>query len=155
VFVAHLYIDQGKGFDRFHVVESDYIAGIGRFELEFNVEKYADIKNLRFDPVEGHWCAAELMNITYITGSGQVEGKTQGLQSNAWIQEGNRYHFESFDPQVVLHDLPEGTLKVRIRGTFQMFDDSFKETRMQYYRSLVKRPAVKKSGQIPNAKMSR
>lgn len=143
LFISHLYIDEGQGFNSDAVVAADFTAGIGSYNMEFNVAKYRNIRNLRFDPVEGHWCELTVQDITYSTGYGDVKGKTKGLESNAWTQQGSRYHFESFDPWIALHDVPEGTIKVRISGTILMFNDSFMESRMNYFRSLAKRTGMK------------
>lgn len=65
--IANLYIDTGRGFNERDKISKSYtLSDINR--LTFNLEKFKNIRQLRFDPIEGAFIKAKIITDLDISG---------------------------------------------------------------------------------------
>ena len=60
--VMKLYLDYGEGFREDRVLTKEVEIKDNIFEVEFNVKNVADIKRIRFDPVDYMFCKCRILN---------------------------------------------------------------------------------------------
>lgn len=113
-----LFYDTGNGFCASDCCKEYLKIDSGEFSMDFTLDKYASIKNLRFDPLEGRGCKVQ---ITRINGK-QLEGD-ELLGSNAEFEKNGVQIFISGDPQYYINpELPvEG--KISIAGKIKVMPE--------------------------------
>ncbi len=104
-----LFYDTGNGFCAADCCKEYLKINGGEFSMDFTLDKYASIKNLRFDPLEGRGCKVQ---ITRINGKALEGGELLG--SNAEFDKNGVQIFISGDPQYYINpELPiDGKLSI-------------------------------------------
>ena len=109
---CQLYIDTGHGFNELESIRN--VVTVSAQEIEFDLSKYPEIKDLRFDPLDD-MVVLKIGGISLITEYDQVKHLSV-RQHNAIVQRESSYAFSTDDPQMHL-DLPLASRlkKIRIR----------------------------------------
>ena len=124
-----LFFDTGNGFSETDSYKEYMCPENDEFQVTFQVDKYATIRNLRFDPLEGRGCK---MEITKINGK-ELTGE-EILGSNAEFAKNGKEIFISGDPQYYLNpDLPDNG-QLTIQGRIRVMEE---EETMSYCRKII------------------
>lgn len=107
--VSQLYINDGTGyFEEKKRVSINNVWGDDECFVRFDISEYPNIKELRFDPTEGHFCQVEI--ISAVTNSGNVE-----LLPEVSVKKGNADVFFNTDPQYYIFSSCNGFLEIRFK----------------------------------------
>ncbi len=121
-----LFYDTGNGFCAADCCKEYLKINGGEFSMDFTLDKYATIKNLRFDPLEGKGCKVQITKI-----NGEPLTGDEILGNNAEFEKNGIQIFISGDPQYFINpSLPiEG--KITISGKIKVMPE---EETMSFYR---------------------
>lgn len=93
---AILFVDTGSGFNEKEHLFCRVDVNNGKFCILFDISSFNNIKQLRFDPVEGYCCRCRIDNV-------ETDGIYTGISSsNAYSVENGMDVFLTIDPQYVL-----------------------------------------------------
>lgn len=107
IVYSSLYVDSGKGFNESELLVEKIILKSGcLFKITFDLSSYSKIESLRFDPIEGNFCALKINGIN-IKHSNNEKTLTcdeikKIINSNGIINDSGEILFYTTDPQVVL-----------------------------------------------------
>jgi len=59
--IANLYVDTGNGFNDQEKSQQIYDSGSEDIILEFDIQQFTNVKNIRFDPIEGQLCKCKIV----------------------------------------------------------------------------------------------
>lgn len=133
-----LFYDTGNGFSAADCCKEYLKINGGEFTMDFTLDKYATIKNLRFDPLEGKGCKVQITKI-----NGQSLTGDEILGNNAEFEKNDIQIFISGDPQYFINpNLPkEG--KITISGKIKVMPEE--ETLSYCRKKLSELESVKNS----------
>lgn len=133
-----LFYDTGNGFSAADCYKEYLKINGGEFTMDFTLDKYATIKNLRFDPLEGKGCKVQITKI-----NGQSLTGDEILGNNAEFEKNDIQIFISGDPQYFINpNLPkEG--KITISGKIKVMPEE--ETLSYCRKKLSELESVKNS----------
>lgn len=124
-----VFFDTGNGFSAIDCYKEYLCQQSGDFQVTFQLDRYATIKNLRFDPLEGRGCKVEITKINHRELTGQ-----EILGNNAEFEKNGRQIFISGDPQYYLNpELPDNGELV-IQGRIKVMEE---EETMSYCRKII------------------
>jgi lipopolysaccharide biosynthesis protein len=104
---SNIYFDTGKGFNYEEVETVSHYEQKYHFEIVLTVTP--DVKNIRFDPIEGQCCILE--NIQIIADNGLINySYTNGLETE------NLLVFDTYDPQIAVEFGGKIVSMVKISG---------------------------------------
>lgn len=143
-----LFYDTGSGFCAADCCKEYLKINGGEFCMNFTLDKYASIKNLRFDPLEGKGCKVQ---ITKINGRTLEGGELLG--NNAEFEKNGGQIFISGDPQYYINpELPiDG--KLSIAGKIKVMPEE--ETMSFYRKKLSELESIKNSKEYKILKKAR
>ena len=133
-----LFYDTGNGFSAADCCKEYLKINGGEFTMDFTLDKYATIKNLRFDPLEGKGCKVQITKI-----NGESLTGDEILGNNAEFEKNDIQIFISGDPQYFINpNLPkEG--KITISGKIKVMPEE--ETLSYCRKKLSELESVKNS----------
>ncbi len=100
-YFAQLFIDTGKGFNEEESIKIDLDdINEGLRLLEFNLDNYRNIKNLRFDPI--NQSANIKINKIDMIGSGNYMFPLTNILCNAWLSINSKFYFSDADPLCII-----------------------------------------------------
>lgn len=124
-----LFFDTGDGFSESDGYRQFICPENEEFTVTFEVDKYASIKNLRFDPLEGKGLKMQILQI-----NGKELDGTEILGNNAEFEKNGKQIFVSGDPQYYLDPkLPENGV-LQIYGKIKVMPE---EETFAYYRRIL------------------
>lgn len=135
-----LFFDTGDGFSAMDSYEQDLNIVEDEFEVSFELDKYATIEKLRFDPLEGKACKVQ---ITKINGEHLIG--TEILGSNAEFEKHGGQIFINGDPQYYINPEAVKDSKLVITGRIKIMPEE--ETMVYFRKKLVELDAIKNSRQ--------
>lgn len=143
-----LFYDTGRGFSALDCCKDYLKIDGGEFSLNFTLDKYASIKNLRFDPLEGRGCKVQITRINDMPLKGD-----ELLGNNAEFEKNGVQIFISGDPQYYINpNLPkEG--KISIAGKIKVMPEE--ETMSFYRKKLNELESIKNSKEYRFLKKAR
>lgn len=133
-----LFYDTGSGFSAADCCKEYMKINGGEFEISFELDKYATIRNLRFDPLEGKGCKVQ---ITKINGVNVEEGQIIG--NNADYEKNGIQIFISGDPQYAIDPTLPINGKISISGRIKVMPEE--ETMVFYRKKLNELETIKAS----------
>lgn len=143
-----LFFDTGDGFSAADCYKQYLAIKDGEFEVSFELDKYATIQNLRFDPLEGKGCKVQIHKI-----NGEHLIGNEILGNNAEFEKNGRQIFVNGDPQYYINpDVPKDG-KLVISGKIKVMPE---EETMTYYRKKISElDAIKNSREYQLLKKAR
>lgn len=143
-----LFFDTGDGFAAADCYKQYLVIKDGEFEVSFELDKYATIRNLRFDPLEGKGCKVQIHKI-----NGEHLAGNEILGNNAEFEKNGRQIFVNGDPQYYINpDVPKDG-KLVISGKIKVMPE---EETMTYYRKKINElDAIKNSKEYQLLKKAR
>lgn len=124
-----LFFDTGDGFSENDGYHQFICEENGEFTVTFEIDKYASIKNLRFDPLEGRGLKMQILKI-----NGKDLEDSEILGNNAEFEKNGKQIFISGDPQYYLDpELPENGV-LEIHGRIKVMPE---EETFAYYRRIL------------------
>ncbi|MBQ2801105.1 MAG: class I SAM-dependent methyltransferase [Lachnospiraceae bacterium] len=121
-----LFYDTGNGFSAADCCKEYLKINGGEFTMDFTLDKYATIKNLRFDPLEGKGCKVQITKI-----NGQSLTGDEILGNNAEFEKNDIQIFISGDPQYFINPSLPKEGKITISGKIKVMPE---EETMSFYR---------------------
>ncbi len=107
--VSQLFINDGTGYsEERKIIAINSILEENEFFVRFDISKYPNIKELRFDPIEGRFCQVEI--ISAVTNGGNVE-----MISEAAVKRGNVDVFLNTDPQYFISSSCRDFLEIKFK----------------------------------------
>lgn len=125
-----LFFDTGDGFSETDCYKEYLYPQNGEFQVTFQLDKYATIRNLRFDPLEGRGCKVKIMKINHKELTGE-----EILGSNAEFEKNGKEIFISGDPQYYLNSALPDNGELLIQGKIKVLPE---EETMGYYRKIFR-----------------
>lgn len=121
-----LFYDTGNGFSAADCCKEYLKIDGGDFSMDFTLDKYATIKNLRFDPLEGKGCKVQITKI-----NGEPLTGDEILGNNAEFEKNGIQIFISGDPQYFINPSLPREGKITISGKIKVMPE---EETMSFYR---------------------
>lgn len=121
-----LFYDTGNGFSAADCCKEYLKISDGEFSMDFTLDKYASIKNLRFDPLEGKGCKVQILRI-----NGEPLNGDEILGNNAEFEKNGIQIFISGDPQYFINPSLPKEGKITISGKIKVMQE---EETMSFYR---------------------
>ena len=121
-----LFYDTGNGFSAADCCKEYLKINGGEFSMDFILDKYATIKNLRFDPLEGKGCKVQITKI-----NGEPLTGDEILGNNAEFEKNGIQIFISGDPQYFINPCLPREGKITISGKIKVMPE---EETMSFYR---------------------
>lgn len=121
-----LFYDTGNGFCAADCCKEYLKINGGEFSMDFTLDKYATIKNLRFDPLEGKGCKVQITKI-----NGEPLTGDEILGNNAEFEKNGIQIFISGDPQYFINPSLPKEGKITISGKIKVMPE---EETMSFYR---------------------
>ena len=121
-----LFYDTGNGFSATDCCKEYLKIDGGEFSIDFALDKYATIRNLRFDPLEGKGCKVQITKI-----NGESLTGDEILEHNADFEKNGIQIFINGDPQYFINpNLPKDG-SITISGKIKVMAE---EETMSFYR---------------------
>jgi glycosyltransferase involved in cell wall biosynthesis len=119
---AYLYVDFGGGFNENDKIECEYfIRGDGNFNWSFDVtlmNTNKNIKKLRVDPMEGHFCKCSIDTLT-------INGESYDVEPyNVLFEKDNMQYFVSVDPQYNIKGQCKDAKQVEVKGKVELINNT-------------------------------
>lgn len=123
---SSLFYDTGNGFSAADCCKEYLKMNGGEFCVDFTLDKYASIKNLRFDPLEGKGCKVQITKI-----NGVPLESDELLGNNADFEKNGIQIFINGDPQYYINPMLPRDGKISICGKIKVMPE---EETMSFYR---------------------
>ena len=115
---SSLYYDTGKGFCAEDCYKQELDIQDGEFKVSFELDKYATIKNLRFDPLEDKGCKIQITEINGVSPEDQ-----DILGNNAEYEKNGVQIFVNGDPQYYINPTLPKEGKITIAGKIKVLTE--------------------------------
>jgi len=132
-----LFIDQGNGISGDTYQKHRINLKENTFQLEYSLETYGFIKEVRLDPFEDHWGTVKLDRVELLTLENQnVLYDLTNVRSNGRVLSSGEIRFETIDPMIYLPI--DGSFKrIIFSGTKELLPYSEIENEVTEYRELL------------------
>lgn len=107
--VSQLFINDGTGYsEEKKIIAVNSILEENEFSIRFDISGYPKIKELRFDPIEGHFCQVEI--VSAVTSGGNIK-----MIPGAAVRNGNVDIFLNTDPQYFISSSCSEFLEIKFK----------------------------------------
>jgi glycosyltransferase involved in cell wall biosynthesis len=118
--VTTLFADTGHGFRRQDRVCREVWHGGGDFHLTFDLSNFAEVRGLRWDPVELQFCTLHLDAVTFRCGDEARPVDLAAARSNGAELGPGAFRFDTLDPIVYLPGIEGPAASVTLRGRWEV-----------------------------------
>lgn len=115
-YISNLYINYGEGYCEQNKIQSELIIKEGLFKLKFVINNIKDIKKIRWDPIEGHFCKCKILKILANTGNINL------MPLNHYEYKDSFYEFYTTDPMFEIEGDYNGLCSVEIEGIIEILN---------------------------------
>src|SRR5205823_12990230 len=117
--VTTLFADAGHGFRREDRICREVWHGGADFCLTFDLSGFAEVRALRWDPVELQFCTLHLEAVTFRCGDEARPADLAAARSNGEALGPEAFRFDTLDPAVYLPGPGGPAASVTLRGRWE------------------------------------